>query len=308
MPITDRYLRDPASFPEPGAGEPWGEEELWIDFVGGPYRVSGLSPAQRDRLAAHCAEVCLTGPGAGSRAVEMGVRRLEADCFNPPAPPPRELSFELEAGKTHLHAAGEALCARIDCTEVSRGTLWTCADDEFFTRNVFENFFRILVSYRLLELGGLLLHSAGIVNRDEAFLFPGRSGNGKSTLSRLSLAEGRTVLSDDMNAVTWQDGRARVEKVPFTGDLGRSWSRGADYPMRAIMGIEKAGATFMHDLPATQAMSLLVSCAPFVNADPYRMPKLLENLEQLTRSVPTHILGFALSGGIWDVIEEALQP
>jgi len=307
MAITDRYLKHPEAFPFPDQGEPWGEEQLWIDFVGGPYRVSGLSVTQLRRLGDHFRDVCLARAATDGKAVEMQVRRLGADRFQPPAAAPRELSFDLQAEHGHLKVAGEALCARIDCAGPTAGILWTSLENEFFTRNVFENFFRILVTYKLLEDGGLLLHSAGVVNGEQAFVFPGRSGDGKSTLSKRSLAEGRTVLSDDMNAVTWRDGVPRVEKVPFTGDLGRTWSRGADYPLRAIMAIEKADKTSIRDLPPAQAMSRLVACAPYLNADPFRTPKLLENLQQLTSKAPTHILGFSLKGDLWPVIEEALQ-
>ena len=62
MPITDRYLKDPAHFPSPGDGEPWGNEELLIDFLGGPYRVTGLNEIQRRRLAENFADCCMTSP------------------------------------------------------------------------------------------------------------------------------------------------------------------------------------------------------------------------------------------------------
>jgi hypothetical protein len=307
MTITNRYLDDPAAFPSPSDGEPWGDAELWIDFVGGPYHVTGLSETQNQRLREHFADVCIAHPPAAASAVRMGVRRLSAGLFRPPAPPPRELSFELHAQADHMSVAGESLCARIDCAAATAGTLWTSTEGDFFTRNVFENFFRILVTYRLVEQGGLLLHSAGVVNREQAFLFPGRSGDGKSTLSKASLAEGRSVLSDDMNAVTWRNGEPRVEKVPFTGDLGRTWSRGSDYPLRAILALEKAGTTSVRELAPARAMSLMAACAPFLNSDPFRMPKLLENLQQLTVRTPTHILAFSNKGEIWPVIEEVIQ-
>ena len=308
MPITDRYLENPAALPAPGDGLPWGTEELWIDFVGGPYHVTGVNAAQRRRLEAHFAEACIGTPGAPTVAVEITVQKPGALRFRPPAPPPRELSFDLQAEPDHMRVAGESLCGRIACLPDVSGELWTDTDGAFFTRNVFENFFRIVVTYRLLEHGGLLVHSAAVVSRGQAYLFPGRSGDGKSTVSRRSLAEGREVLSDDMNAVTWRDGAAWVEKVPFTGDLGRTWSRGSAYPLRAILALEKSAATRLRGLPPAQAMGRLTACAPYLNADTYRSAKLLENLQQLTGKVPAHILAFSLQGEIWPVIEGALQP
>lgn len=306
MPITDRYLKDPASFPSPDQGEPWGDEELWIDFVGGPYHVTGLNDIQRRRLGENFAEVCIEALQGQCEPVQIQVRRLAGESFRSFDLLPPAITFELAARPDHVRVAGLSLCGRIECAGATAGSLWAAADDYWFTRNVFENFFRMLVTYRLLESGGLLLHSAGIVDNGRAYLFLGRSGAGKSTLSRLSLQEGRTVLSDDMNALTWRQGEPWVEKVPFAGDLGRSWSRSDSYPLRALLALEKSDHDTVSPLDPVRATALIASCAPYLNADPYRTDSLLENLEKLTTRIPAHILRFTTKGGVWPVIERGV--
>lgn len=307
MAITDTYLRDPSAFPSPAAGESWGEEELWIDFVGGPYRVCGLNAEQRRRLLAHFGSSCSEAPGPLAAATPIAVHRIDSARFSPLAPLPRELDFELQSEADHIKVAGESMCAHIALDALPAGTLWTDTDGRFFTRNIFENFFRMLVTYRLLDCHGLLLHSAAVVDEGRAYVFPGRSGSGKTTLARLSLAEGRTVLSDDMNALTWRNGSVQVEKVPFSGDLGRTWSRGDRYPLGAIVGIEQGARTALRPFGAGAALGRLVACAPYLNGDAHRMPRLLDNLAKLTAQVPAHILSVPLAGPIWPVIGSALR-
>jgi hypothetical protein len=306
MTITNTYLTNPEWSPVAGDDPACGAAELYIDFVGGPYHVLGLNNQQEQQIRKHFAEACVTEPPNKNEAVDIHVYRAPEDSFHLPDPFPLYRTFELDAQQNQVRVAGENLYAVIDLGGTISGHLWTIEHEEYFHSNTFENFFRMLVTYRLMESGGMLLHSAGVVNRDEAFLFPGRSDDGKSTLSRLSIEEGRSVLSDDMNAVTWHDGHPYVEKVPFTGDLKRTWTRSSSYPLKALFAIRKATATSISELSPARTLTLLTSCTPYINADAHRMSQLLENLYRLTEKVPAHILEFSLSGDIWDTIEASI--
>ena len=307
MTITNTYLTNPEWSPAPGDGTACGEHDLYIDFVGGPYHVLGLNDQQAEQVRKHFAEACVTEPLHKSEAVNIHVYRAPEGNFHLPDPPPLYRTFELDAQQDRVRIVGENLYAVIDLSGIISGHLWTIDHEDNFHDNTFENYFRMLVTYRLMESGGMLLHSAGIVNRNEAYLFPGRSEDGKSTLSKLSIEEGRTVLSDDMNAVTWHDGHPFVEKVPFTGDLKRTWTRSSSYPLKALFAIRKSDKTSVGELSQSRTLTLLTSCTPYINADAHRMSQLLENLYHLTQKVPAHILDFSLSGDIWDTIEAALS-
>src|SRR6185369_17923284 len=97
--------------------------------------------------------------------------------------------------------------------------LWTSEDGLLVERGIFENLLRIVVAYHMLELGVVLLHSAALADERGAHVFFGPSGAGKSTISRLGSAAGRSVLSDDMNALRIADDAVVVEKLPFAGDF-----------------------------------------------------------------------------------------
>jgi hypothetical protein len=306
MAITNSYLKNPDQFPSPGGSRACGEHVLYIDFAGGPYKICGLNDHQLSQLREHFSEVCSSKPVIACEPVCIHIFKIPPARFQLPDPPPEYRTFELDAQEKQVNVAGENMCATIDLSGPVTGYLWTIEFEKYFHSNTFENFFRLLVTYRLLNSGGMLLHSAGIVNDDSACLFPGRSEDGKSTLSRLSIDEGRTVLSDDMNAVTWRGSEPWVEKVPFTGDLRTSWSRGSSYPLSGIFAIRKADTTSVRGLSAPRALALLTSCTPYINADPYRLPLLLANLYKLMEQVPVKQLNFSLSGKIWPVIENAI--
>jgi hypothetical protein len=88
-----------------------------------------------------------------------------------------------------------------------------------------ESFLRIAYSFLALEQGGLLLHSAGIRRDRDAvgrgYIFPGRSGTGKSTIAGFATAR-EEVLSDEMVLVRPESGGYCVYSTPFygTGERG----------------------------------------------------------------------------------------
>lgn len=307
MPITDTYLSQPDQFPEPSDCPPWGDHDLLIDFVGGPYHVTGLNREQAEQLQDRFADICLGRTTRFGDWVTIHARRAPATLYDVRRPVPIARSFDLDPTADRVRIAGENMCGLIELDNRIAGYLWTPAQDTRYEKSIFENYLRIFVTYRLLQAGGMLLHSAGIVSGGHAFLFPGRSGDGKSTLSRISLEHGRTVLSDDLNALTWHSGRPFLEKVPFSGDLGRTPAPSGRFPLRGIFALRKSGKTALHPLPKSRALSLLAASAPFLNADLYRLPELLNQLYKLTLAVPTHTIEFNLTDNPWTVLDHALS-
>jgi hypothetical protein len=303
MPFGDAFLTRPDLFPARRAGEAWGDREITIALPGGPYRFTGLTGVQveavRGRFGAYCVPA---SPGS----LETRAFRMAEDEYREIDTRGWEYGLDLDAGPGSLRVAGLRLSGRLDWRPDLTGALWTPDAGSDFFAGIFENFFRVLTAYRLLEQGGLLVHGAAVAARGKAVLALGRSGAGKTTFSRLALAQGAEVLSDDLNALRRTAAGTVVEKLPFTGDLGESGVPAGPFPLAALLRLEKSPDDEAIPLGRAQSIGLLLACSPYVNVDPHRREALLSNLTALLPAAgdpPTWALRFALGGGCWPILE-----
>jgi hypothetical protein len=218
----------------------------------------------------------------------------------------RPYSFDLDYRPASVHLAGPLFMARLDWAPGLRGALWTSAVDAAF-QGVFENYFRVLVAYRLLERGGALVHSAAVRDEGGACLAFGPSGAGKTTFARRAREAGATVLSDDLNPLCADDRTALVASAPFHGELENGPAPPV-VPLRAIGRLRKAESDSLQPLPLGDCVASLTACAPFVSRDPHRAARLLENLESLARGVPAFELHFTRSGRAFELLRAASEP
>jgi hypothetical protein len=299
MSFGGAFLRHPDLFPARRSGEPWGDRAVALDVAGGPHLLSGLAAPQEEALRRRFGPLC-GPPGAGGTA--SAVFRAPASDFLAIDTRGWEYSLDLDPAPEALRVAGLHLMARLDWRPGLAGALWTpeAAGEEW--ASVCENYLRLLTAYRLLEEGGALLHSAGVSDGEGAWLLLGPSGAGKTTASRLCLAAGGTVLSDDLNAVLFGDGGARLRKLPFTGDLGDRAGGPESVPLRAVLRLAQGEAEGLRPLSPAAALAGLLAASPFVNRDPWRREALLAVLERLARAVPAWEVTFSREGGLWSIL------
>jgi hypothetical protein len=110
-----------------------------------------------------------------------------------------------------------------------------------------------LVSTR--TLGGVLLHAAAISDGAGALVASGKSGDGKSTLSRLCRASGLAVLTDEIVQL-FPDGTCAGS--PFRSDEDNV-GRPGRLPARAFVALEKASAESLGPLAPLAAAQLASS-------------------------------------------------
>jgi hypothetical protein len=147
---------------------------------------------------------------------------------------------------------------------------------------VFQAELALRLAYHLLtqRLGGVLVHGAALALGSDAILATGKSGDGKSTLSRLCRGAGFTLLTDEVSQL-FPDGT--VCGTPFRSDEDNVGG-----PMRArvryVLALEKAVAESLKPLAATQVVQLLMSQRfqvpefPYANGEDRR--RILEFLGQ----------------------------
>ncbi|MEO8379913.1 MAG: hypothetical protein ABI779_09660 [Acidobacteriota bacterium] len=292
-----RFLHEPSLFPRRLSGEVWGAEQVSIELAGERYRVEGLSPAQAASLRARYGPR-LTPGDASEPAVTFRIFRAPRSDFRDIDTRGWEYSLDLDWSGEAVAMAGMRLMARADLSSMHAG-LWTCVDDRDEFWGLLENVLRPVLAARLLEHGGLLVHSAAV----DGCLFPSPSGGGKSTLAGLALRAGQPVLSDDLNAAVRTEGGWMLVPLPFTGDLAEEQLSTIPQPLRAVVGLEKGPREQLRNMPLADAVSLLVRCAPYVNQDPHRTTALVERAAELGGSAKRAVLTFRVAGEVWPILD-----
>lgn len=317
MSFGDEFLRHPDLFPGRRSGEPWGEGSLTLGVPGGPYLVSGLAATQVAALESRFGRLCRVGEIEGTQ-IATAVFRAPAADFLDLDTRGWEYTLDLDHTERSVRVAGLRLMARLDWApgladdraDNLAGGLWTSETAGEEWASVLENYLRLLTAYRLLAAGGMLLHSAGVSDGESAWLLLGPAGAGKTTASRLCLAAGAEVLSDDLNAVVFptggEGGAPRVARLPFTGDLGdRQGSAPGEpgsYPLQGLLRLRQGPGESLVPLSRASALAALIAAAPYANRDPFRREALLGVCERLAMAVPAWELTFSLEAGLWSIL------
>lgn len=286
------FLREPALFPARIAGETWGSDRCDFELAGERFRIEGLSASQLRGLGERYR---LLEP-TGHAAVVLQMFRAPASDFVEIDTRGWEYSVHIDWSDTGFALSGMRVMARVD---LARAGIWTCVEEPAEVIGVVENVLRPLLAARLLAIGGLLVHSAAI----DGYLFAGRSGAGKSTISRLALEAGLPVLSDDLNALVPDEHGFAIAPLPFTGDLLESEVSNERTQLRAVMELEKGDREEVRAMSLAETVSLLVRCAPYVNQDATRMPLLLDRASEIATSARRGLLTFRRDGHVWPILD-----
>ncbi len=299
MSFGRRFLREAERPDGPGAVPSFGTESLELRIAGIDFRIAGLDSAGRAILERH-----LRGfeGAAAAHAIDVALLRAAPDRFLSFDTRGWEYDLDLDHAQDAVRVAGLRFEARIE-REGLHSRLVTCARPEQLP-GVVENLLRMLVAYALVARGGVLLHAAGVADGDRARVFFGVSGAGKTTLSRLAHDAGRRILSDDMVALSPQDGRVYALAIPFAGDFRAAAPHDA-HDLQEILRLRQAPAHALVPLRQSDAVASLLKCTPFVNRDPFVADRLLGNLDALLRGAPAQELAFAPRPGFLELLEAA---
>lgn len=167
-------------------------------------------------------------------------------------------------------------------------------------------FLRVGAALLLYQLGGLMFHAAGIVRAGRAYLFFGYSGSGKTTVSRLSQAQGDTVLNDDLlfllPPVPDQPGQWTVHSTPFWNPTQVQPDRTGSAPLAALFRLVQAKQVFTSPMPAGQAVAEIMTSVPVLGLDPERSLGALARSRRLSQDLPVHHLHFLPDDSFWPVV------
>lgn len=135
-------------------------------------------------------------------------------------------------------------------------------------------------------LDTLLLHASVVRETGQANLFFGVSGTGKSTHSRLWLAEvpGCDLLNDDNPVVRLTDGGPVVHGTPWSGKT--LCYRNVSAPVRALVRLEQASVNAIARLSPLDAYGSVLAATSTIRWRRTVMDHLVPVIERLALAVP----------------------
>jgi hypothetical protein len=193
--------------------------------------------------------------------------------------------------------------ATIYCSNLS---LHSHRNQTMVTNPVRYPFDQILLMHHLASRAGILVHAAGIEINGKGYIFAGRSGAGKTTISGqfVSRAFG-TMLSDDRVIIRKIDDTFKVFGTPWPGEGGFAVNRGV--PLGGIFFIAHHNSNMIEEIiPLTTIEKLLpVASIPWYDHEP--MSNILSFCDDLIAHVPSYILHFSLDTGVVDMLEKFIS-
>ena len=151
---------------------------------------------------------------------------------------------------------------------------------------------QLVLGHLLAGRGGFIVHAAGAVSSTGGgFVLCGKSGAGKTTMSRLILEHGGArVIGDDRVVVREESGRYRMFDTPWPGEAGMVSNTSA--PLEALVFLSKGKENRLDRLAPEQALEEMLPVVSVPWYDPERSGQVMETMGRLVQGLPAFRLGF----------------
>lgn len=149
---------------------------------------------------------------------------------------------------------------------------------------------QVAVLNALAPHGICVVHAGAVAFEDRGLLFCGRSGAGKTTLSRLCRSAGAVLLNDDRQFIWIESGQAWLAPTPWHGAEPEINNRRV--PLRAIFHLEQSHEDRATPIAGAEAAARLLgnTVAPFYRAE--ALEHTLALLDRVTALTPSYRLSF----------------
>lgn len=162
------------------------------------------------------------------------------------------------------------------------------------------SFLRFVYSLILPKEPGFLVHASNLIRNGKGYIFPGKSGAGKTTIAQLS--PDATLLSDDISLIKIVNGAPVAFGTPFWGAL----AVGGENVSTTITGIYfpiKDKENYVQKLSPRQALERLLPNVVFFARDSEFSKQLFNLCYDLVSKVPAHELHFSPEPTFWRCID-----
>lgn len=162
-----------------------------------------------------------------------------------------------------------------------------------------DSLLRVLLSWKLLDRQGFLLHAATVIRGGRAYIFTGRSGAGKSTVASMSPAG--SVLTDEISLLRRENGVWRAYGTPFWGEF-RAAGSNTNAPVTGIFRLVQAAENRVTRLRPSVLLRSLLPNVLFFSGQTEANRQLLEILSKAASEIPGYNLAFRKSPAFWEIL------
>jgi hypothetical protein len=159
---------------------------------------------------------------------------------------------------------------------------------------------RIVHTLLLARKGGFLMHASSAIRNGRAFLFPGISGAGKTTMARLAPPDA-ALLTDEISYVIPQDGRYFAVGTPFFGELARV-GENLRAPIECVYLLAKGPENKIEPVEGSEAVRGLLANILFFAQDPEFVKLVFDAALDFAGRVPVRRLTFVPDARVWELI------
>jgi hypothetical protein len=162
------------------------------------------------------------------------------------------------------------------------------------------SFLRFIYSLILLDEPGFLVHASSLIKNSRAYIFPGKSGAGKTTISQIT--PDRRILSDDLTLIKIIDNDCIVFGTPFWGSL----AVGGENISTSVTGIYfliKDRQNYTKKITVKQALERLLPNIVFFVKENASARQLFELCYTFVNRVPAYELHFLPEPSLWGCID-----
>ncbi|MCB0218335.1 MAG: hypothetical protein KDH09_01455 [Chrysiogenetes bacterium] len=173
--------------------------------------------------------------------------------------------------------------------------------------NALENGLRALLATLCnRDENSVMLHAAAVAldETSGAWIAPGASGTGKTTLCRVLQAEGALVLGDDLILLRNTPEGLMVEGSPFSGDGIDIPKTPGRFPLHGWLILEKADR---HELGATTPGRVAAAIGGALQGQGMDAEQILERASVLSGMTPGWRLRFARAPGLRQYMDQAFR-
>jgi hypothetical protein len=162
---------------------------------------------------------------------------------------------------------------------------------------------QILLMHVLAQRGGMLIHAAGIDSNGKGYIFPGRSGAGKTTLTQQFVGkEGFNLLTDDRIAIRKLDGSFQAFGTPWPGEAGIALNKSV--PLSGMFSLCHGEGNSMRDMTPQEALGKILPVASIPWYDREAIPDMLSFCEDLVFHVSAYELRFKPGLEVVDLFQD----